>query len=87
MLNIIISENHYNELNVKIKENNVKGVIVYKNFKDFYDQWVPNKCNNYQKFYEINKGLYDPYLDKYKSVTDIFIIGGSTLYKHVFNSY
>ena len=86
-LNIIISENHYNELNVKIKENNVKGVIVYKNFKDFYDQWVPNKCNNYQKFYEINKGLYDPYLDKYKSVTDIFIIGGSTLYKHVFNSY
>ena len=46
---------------------------VYRTFEDFYDKLIQNKI-------EFNN-------EKYKDVEDIFIIGGSSLYYHVYDNY
>ena len=86
-LNIVITENHYDELIQKIhKKEKSPHIIVYKDFKHFYNHWVPNSKNNYKTFYESNQFKCD-FLEEYKNVKDIFVIGGSKIYENVFASY
>ena len=104
-LNIVISNNHYNELLKDIKPDD--HIIVYRSFKEFYNHWVPNKENGNQNFYELNEKLRSnllenykenidsftstllrfDFLESYKGITDIFVIGGGELYKHVMDNY
>ena len=85
-LNIVISKNHFDTLIEEIKDTK-ENVIVYRSFEDFYNQWVPNKTNNYQNFHELNEGKNVSFLEEYKYTKDIFIIGGSQLYNYVLTNY
>jgi len=73
-LNVVISNNHYDDLmdQVSKSEENLD-ILVYKTFDDFYD-----KINKYE--IEFNK-------EEYKSIRDIFIIGGSYLYNYVYDNF
>ena len=61
-------------------------IAFYWDFKHFYNHWVPNSKNNYKTFYESNQFKCD-FLEEYKNVKDIFVIGGSKIYENVFGSY
>ena len=73
-LNIVISNNHYDNLIEQVSNNGEKlDILVYKTFDDFYNTLVEYKIN------------FDK--EEYKSVRDIFIIGGAYLYNYVYDKY
>ena len=81
-LNIIISKDHYDELR------GYKGILVYSDFEEFYNDWFPNLYNNYKTYFEITPGSSRPSIvEHYRDVTEIFIIGGMKLYNHVLSNY
>ena len=73
-LNIVISNNHYDVLVNSINKSEEQlDIQVYRTFEDFYDKLIQNKIEF------IN--------EKYNDVEDIFIIGGSSLYNHIYDNY
>ena len=73
-LNVVISNNHYDNLIDAVnKSEETLDILVYKTFDDFYNQLIENKI-------EFIK-------EEYKNVKDIFIIGGSCLYNYVYDNY
>ena len=73
-LNVVISNNHYDNLIETINECEEKlDILVYRTFDDFYNKLTENKID------------FDK--EEYKNINDIFIIGGSCLYNYVYDNY
>jgi thymidylate synthase len=73
-LNVVISNNHYDNLIEHVSKSEEElDILVFKTFDDFYDKLIKYEI-------EFNK-------EEYKSIRDIFIIGGSYLYNYVYDNY
>jgi len=97
-LNIIISKNHYKELideqerltsEIGMKRDN-SHFLVYDSFESFYEEWScehPSIPLIQFRGLTSNEELSESFLNDYKDIDDIFIIGGSQLYSKVLSNY
>ena len=73
-LNVVISNNHYDMIVDKISESDEKlEILVYRTFEEFYNTLIEGKV------------VFEN--EDYNKVKDIFIIGGSHLYNHIYDNY
>ena len=74
-LNVVITNNHYDELLDKISKSEENlDILVYKTFDDFYKDLKEEKI-------DVTR------FEKYLSYDDVFIIGGSSLYDYVYDNF
>ena len=74
-LNVVITNNHYNELVNKISTSEESlDILVYKSFNDFYQNLIRTTIS-------------EPRFEKYLNVKDVFVIGGSFLYNYVYDNF
>ena len=74
-LNVVITNNHYDELVNKISTSEESlDILVYKSFDDFYQNLTKNTIS-------------EPRFENYLNVKDVFVIGGSFLYGYVCDNF
>ena len=74
-LNVVITNNHYDDLVTKVSnsEENLD-ILIYKSFDGFYK--------------DLKEGNIDvSRFEKYLSYDDVFIIGGASLYNYVYDNF
>lgn len=73
-LNVVISNNHYDNLTEQVSNSGENlDILVYRTFDEFYNTLIEYRID------------FDK--EEYKDVRDIFIIGGSYLYNYVYDNF